>query len=79
MQLENHVLVMCIALRQFWGFAGNWPAGQWAVGVLLHSLVGSICVRVPFSHWRAHWRQATEDPQPLGHHSVVGKRRTIIY
>lgn len=42
MQLENHVLVMCIALRQLWG---NWPVHAcrtMAIEVLLRSLARSI-------------------------------------
>lgn len=55
MQLENHVLVMCIALRQFWDSPVH-ACRTMAIGVLLRSLVGSVCVRITFSHWRARWK-----------------------
>lgn len=77
MQLENHVLVMCIALRQFWGFAGTClqDNGRWSAV----ALIGRVSLCQDYLQSLARSLEATEASQLLARHSIVGERSTVVY
>lgn len=74
MQLENHVLVMCIALRQFWGFAGTClqDNGHWSAVALIGRI--SLC-----QDYLQSLARSLEASQLLARHSTVGERSTVVY
>lgn len=73
MQLENHVLVMCIALRQFWGFAGTClqDNSRWSAVALVGRV--SLCQDCLQSLVRS--LEATQGSQLLVRHSIVGEKK----